>query len=115
MENMVSYHQTRDEKIYALTTAPASSQDRVEHVNALNDWDEAEERALVRKLDLRVLFPCCIVYFLAYLDRANMGFVNVMQSGSKDSFEESLHLEGIDFNWVCCSIGATVLVNSLLR
>jgi hypothetical protein len=42
-----------------------------DHINASDlteiDWTEAEERALVRKLDLRVLFPACIIYFLAYL------------------------------------------------
>ncbi|KAJ9634439.1 hypothetical protein H2204_006264 [Knufia peltigerae] len=76
-----------------------SSQDRVEHVAAIQDWDAAEEAALVRKIDLRVLLPCCIVYFLAYLDRANMGFVNIMQAGTSHSFEESLHLKGTDFNW----------------
>ena len=68
---------------------------------------------------MRVLFPCCIVYFLAYLDRANMvrsavdsifaerglihirsqGFVAVLQADTPDSFAESLHLEGLDFNW----------------
>lgn len=60
----------------------------------------AEERALVRKLDLRVLFPCCIVYFLAYLDRANMGFVNILQKGTDDAFSTSLKLHGTEFNWV---------------
>ncbi|KIW94367.1 uncharacterized protein Z519_04343 [Cladophialophora bantiana CBS 173.52] len=77
----------------------ASSQDRIEHVVAIQDWDADEERKLVRKLDARVLFPCCIIYFLAYLDRANMGFVNVLQAGKPSSFEETLHLKGADFNW----------------
>jgi hypothetical protein len=36
----------------------------------------------VRKLDLRVLLPCCIIYFLAYLDRANLGIVKILQKGS---------------------------------
>ena len=49
----------------------ATDQDIVEHVAVVKDWTPAEERALVRKLDMRVLFPCCILYFLAYLDRAN--------------------------------------------
>ena len=47
----------------------AKSGVRVEQINALIDWEPAEEAKLVRKLDLRVLLPCCIVYFLAYLDR----------------------------------------------
>jgi MFS family permease len=66
----------------------------------VQDWGEDEERKLVMKLDSRVLLPCCIIYFLAYLDRANMGFVNVLQAGKPSSFEETLHLVGSDFNWV---------------
>lgn len=46
--------------------------DEVEHVSTVRDWDEAEERRLVRKLDVRVLLPCCIMYFLAYLDRVSI-------------------------------------------
>jgi hypothetical protein len=47
-----------------------SAEDRVQN-NAVadQDWTSAEERALVRKLDLRVLFPCCIIYFIAYLGK----------------------------------------------
>ena len=48
-----------------------TSQDQAEHVSAFEDWDPAEERKLVRKLDLRVLLPCCITYFFAYLDRVS--------------------------------------------
>jgi hypothetical protein len=50
-----------------------SSEDRAQNVYSLApEWTEKEERALIRKFDFRVLFPCCIVYFLAYLDRANL-------------------------------------------
>lgn len=47
-----------------------SAEDRVQ-MNAVaeEDWTVPEERALVRKLDFRVLLPCCIVYFLAYLGK----------------------------------------------
>lgn len=76
-----------------------TSQDVVEHVSVISDWSAAEERALVRKLDFRVLLPCCIVYFLAYLDRANMGFVAVLQSGTKDNMLVGLDLVGTRFSW----------------
>ena len=86
-------------------------QSGVEHNAATQDWDDAEERALVRKLDFRVLLPCYIVYFLAYLDRANMGFVNVLQADTADSFEESLNLHSTDFNW---SVSVTYFMVTVL-
>lgn len=64
------------------------------------DWDDAEERALVRKLDFRVLFPCCLCYFLAYLDRANIGNVKILQAGTESNIIERLGLHGTEFNWV---------------
>lgn len=64
------------------------------------EWTKAEERALIRKLDFRVLFPCCVVYFLAYMDRANLGNVKILQKGLPSSLEESLGLAGNQFNWV---------------
>jgi len=72
----------------------------MEKATTVQDWDAAEERRLVRKLDFRVLLPCCIVYFLVYLDRANLGNVKILQSKTPDSLEESLHLHGLQFNWV---------------
>ncbi|ETN40918.1 uncharacterized protein HMPREF1541_05198 [Cyphellophora europaea CBS 101466] len=95
-----------------------ASQDRAEEVNAVKDWSEAEERRLVRKLDLRVLFPCCIVYFLAYLDRANMGYASTMQSKRPDNINVNLGLVGAQFNWAVSvtyfSVTALLLPSNLL-
>jgi hypothetical protein len=45
-----------------------SSEDRVQTATLVApEWTNKEERALIRKLDFRVLLPCCIIYFLAYL------------------------------------------------
>ncbi|PCH05669.1 Major facilitator superfamily domain, general substrate transporter [Penicillium occitanis (nom. inval.)] len=66
-------------------------EDHVQNANLDEvDWDPAEERRLVRKLDMRVLLPCCIIYFLAYLDRANLGNVKILQHGTPMSLENSL-------------------------
>lgn len=36
-----------------------TSEDRIERFNTVEpDWEAGEERALIRKLDARVLFPC---------------------------------------------------------
>lgn len=98
-----------------------SSEDRAAKTAVDPDWSVEEERNLVRKLDFRVLFPCCLVYFFAYLgqlvraytpitkrndqlrimsDRANIGNIKVLQSGTDDSISKTLHLVGRDFNWV---------------
>ncbi|KAK5175461.1 uncharacterized protein LTR77_000600 [Saxophila tyrrhenica] len=87
---------------------------KVEQVNSFIDWDEKEERRLVRKLDLRVLLPCCIFYFLAYLGKhaqLPLGFAAVLQADTPDSFRTSLHLHGIEFNW---SISITYFMVTLL-
>ncbi|KAF9892101.1 hypothetical protein FE257_002507 [Aspergillus nanangensis] len=78
-----------------------TSEDRIERLNGLQeeDWTAAEEAALLRKLDLRVLIPCCIVYFLAYLDRVNLGNVKVLQASTEHSITAALNLQGTQFNW----------------
>ncbi|KAK8038687.1 hypothetical protein PG993_007098 [Apiospora rasikravindrae] len=94
-----------------------SSEDRVAKITVEADWSAEDERNLVRRLDLRVLFPCCVIYFFAYLgrstltvartidplltssDRANIGNVKILQSGTDDNISKALHLAGRDFNW----------------
>jgi len=48
---------------------------------------------------MRVLFPCCIIYFLAYLDRGNLGNVKILGAKTPNSLENTLHLHGKQFNW----------------
>ncbi|KAF4759765.1 hypothetical protein HAV15_005119 [Penicillium sp. str.  len=78
-----------------------TSEDRIERINAgvEQDWTPEEEAKLLRKLDLRVLFPCCVIYFLAYLDRVNLGNVKILQSGTPSSITNSTGLKGVEFNW----------------
>ncbi|KAL5363340.1 major facilitator superfamily domain-containing protein [Aspergillus floccosus] len=77
-----------------------TSEDRIERLNAVEeDWSPAEEAALLRKLDLRVLLPCCLVYFVAYLDRVNLGNVKVLRTNTPDSISNALDLQGTQFNW----------------
>ena len=84
-----------------------TAEDRIERLTVeTSDWSAAEERRLVRKLDCRVVVPCCIMYILAYLDRSNLANVKILQNNTPDSLEESLGLKGIDFNWVCRSFRA---------
>ena len=69
------------------------SEDRAQNATLIEpDWPPQEERRLLWKLDMRVLFPCCIIYMLAYLDRANLGNVKIVQAKTPDSLEESLRM-----------------------
>lgn len=80
---------------------PASTHDHVQTADATEQsWTPAEERALLRKLDMRVLAPCFAIYVLAYLDRGNIGSVKILQAKRPDSLELSLHMHGTEFNWV---------------
>ncbi|PIL23217.1 MFS general substrate transporter [Ganoderma sinense ZZ0214-1] len=61
---------------------------------------------VLRKLDLRLVPPVCILYLLCFLDRANIGNAKVAGLAS------DLHLTGIQFN-LCVAI--TLIPYSLLE
>jgi len=39
---------------------------------ALGDWEEREERQLVRKIDMRCMPPLIILFILNFIDRGNL-------------------------------------------
>ncbi|KAJ3336911.1 hypothetical protein HDU93_001979 [Gonapodya sp. JEL0774] len=51
------------------------------------DWSPAEEKALVRKLDLRIL-----LMFIGYLDRQNVANAKVLNVGTPDQKERGLRM-----------------------
>lgn len=58
--------------------------------------DPAAIRRLNRKLDLHVLPPLFILYFLSFLDRGNIGNVKIQ------GFEKSLGMSGQDYSIALC-------------
>ncbi|GAP92265.1 putative MFS general substrate transporter [Rosellinia necatrix] len=54
--------------------------------------DAAAERKLVRKCDLHVIPPIALIFFLAFLDRTNIGNARIQ------GLEEDLNLTGHDYN-----------------
>lgn len=56
-------------------------------------WTPEEERAVRRKLDLRLVPPVTLLYLLCFIDRANVGNARI-QGMAKD-----LNLVGYRFNW----------------
>lgn len=96
-DNVVVVHCVKCSLIPAFLLGVAHS--NAEHVNVVADWTLDEERRLLRKLDFRVLLPCCLVYFVAYLDRANMGYAATLQADTNHSLSADLDLHGSDFSW----------------
>lgn len=54
--------------------------------------DPKAERALVRKLDIRVLLPIAVIFFWAFVDRVNIGYARLQ------GLEKDLKMVGNDFN-----------------
>ncbi|KXS09672.1 MFS general substrate transporter [Gonapodya prolifera JEL478] len=59
-----------------------------------------EEKALVKKIDRRMIPIVSMMYFLAYLDRVNLGNAKVANNENKsDTLEASLGLDNLQYNW----------------
>lgn len=63
----ISQHHSPTKVAFLTDLHKDSSEDRASQATVEIDWSTEEERALRRKLDLRVLLPCFLVYFFAYL------------------------------------------------
>ena len=54
--------------------------------------DPKGEKALVRRLDIRVLLPIAVIFFWAFVDRVNIGYARLQ------GLEKDLKMVGNDFN-----------------
>ncbi|KXS11505.1 MFS general substrate transporter [Gonapodya prolifera JEL478] len=59
-------------------------------------WDPEVEKRLVRKLDFRIMPLVWIIFFIAYINLAN---VKVLATGTPDSIENSIGTVGTQYNW----------------
>lgn len=64
--------------------------------NSPEDQVNINERALLRKLDLRLLPPLTILYLLSFLDRSNVG--NARLEGMADDINMSMRYQLQRFN-----------------
>ncbi|KAH9941658.1 MFS general substrate transporter [Epithele typhae] len=78
-------------------------------------WTPEEERALVRKLDWRIMPIACVMYLFAYLDRTNLGNAR-LQGLPQDTLGGDPTGKLFDwvnsaffFSYIICQIPATVL------
>lgn len=64
----------------------------VEAVVSISSLDTEIENRLLRKLDLHVVIPLMCLFFLAFLDRVNVGNANIQ------GMAKELHMVGHDYN-----------------
>jgi hypothetical protein len=58
------------------------------------DFSEAEEKAVLKKLDRRVVLFVALLYLLSFLDRSNIGNARIA------GLEKDLKLEGEQYEWL---------------
>lgn len=67
--------------------------EREEYEALLVKFDKQRQKALLRKIDLRLLPPLALLYLMSYMDRTNMG------NAKLQNLEKDLHLTGQQYNW----------------
>ncbi|KAI8852341.1 major facilitator superfamily domain-containing protein [Chytridium lagenaria] len=66
----------------------------------VQDWTVEEERAVLRKIDMRVVPMCLILYLFSFLDRVNIGNARVigLNRTGLGNMERDLGMSGNDYN-----------------
>lgn len=57
------------------------------------DFSHVDEKAVLRKMDLRLLPMLALLYLLSFLDRGNIGNAKI------EGLTETLHMTGPEYNW----------------
>ena len=68
-----------------------------ESTNAANPASSAAERSLLRKQDKRIIPLSASTYFLAYLDRSNIGNAKVLNSSTGNDMMTETHTTNYQF------------------
>lgn len=70
-----------DEKMFGDSKHASTEDPSLETDPRVGDWTPAEEAALVRKLDLRIIPMMAIVFALSLIDRANVSSAYISGMG----------------------------------
>lgn len=54
-----------------------------------------DEKAILRKMDIRLIPMLALLYLLSFLDRGNIGNARI------EGLVDDLHMTGPQYNWTC--------------
>jgi len=66
-------------------------------ISSVRASSSAAERALLRKQDIRIIPLSASIYFLAYLDRSNIGNAKVLNSSTKNDMQTETNTTNYQF------------------
>ena len=58
-------------------------------------FEDVDEAAVLRKMDIRLIPMLSLLYLLAFLDRGNIGNAKI------EGLVDDLHMTGPQYNWTC--------------
>ena len=58
-------------------------------------FEDVDEAAVLRKMDIRLIPMLSMLYLLAFLDRGNIGNAKI------EGLVDDLHMTGPQYNWTC--------------
>lgn len=88
-EEMIKSQPRHFEHVYSEDPLSAQPDEEKEE-----DFTEAEEKAVLKKLDRRVVLFVALLYLLSFLDRSNIGNARIA------GLEKDLKLEGEQYEWL---------------
>lgn len=61
-------------------------------------FEGVDEKAVLRKMDIRLIPMLSMLYLLAFLDRGNIGNAKI------EGLVDDLHMTGPQYNWTCMTL-----------
>ncbi|WKT45547.1 MFS transporter superfamily [Fusarium oxysporum f. sp. vasinfectum] len=109
---------SRDEKSRIMHNEHAQGGLSQEDADFLNNFPEERKKAVIRKVDWRLIPMLVLLYLIAYLDKTNIGNAKI------EGMTDDLHLKGIEYNivtaiffipFVLCEVPSNMILHKFKR
>ncbi|QPC70605.1 hypothetical protein HYE68_001357 [Fusarium pseudograminearum] len=109
---------SRDEKFGTMHSEHMGGGLSQEDADFVNNFPEDRKKAVVRKVDMRLIPMLVLLYLIAYLDKTNIGNAKI------EGMTVDLHLKGIEYNivtaiffipFVLCEVPSNMILHKFRR